>query len=81
MILKHNQKLMKYMGSKNRIAKEILPIILKDRKTNQVYISEYDAPNDFKCVWSKEIKSYMKPSRAIDCTERLFVFSNLKKYV
>lgn len=29
---------MKYMGSKNRIAKEILPIILKDRKEYQPYI-------------------------------------------
>jgi DNA adenine methylase len=28
---------MKYMGGKNRIAKEILPIILKDRKENQNY--------------------------------------------
>jgi len=27
-----------YMGSKNRIAKEILPIILKDRKPNQCYV-------------------------------------------
>lgn len=29
---------MKYMGSKNRIAKEILPIILKDRKPNQYFV-------------------------------------------
>lgn len=29
---------MKYMGSKNRIAKEILPIILKDRKPGQCYV-------------------------------------------
>jgi len=32
---------MKYMGSKNRIAKEILPIILKDRKENQFYIEPF----------------------------------------
>lgn len=32
---------MKYMGSKNRIAKEILPIILKDRKENQTYIEPF----------------------------------------
>ena len=30
-----------YMGSKNRIAKEILPIILKDRKPNQCYIEPF----------------------------------------
>lgn len=28
---------MKYMGSKRRIAKDILPIILKDRKENQIF--------------------------------------------
>ena len=32
---------MKYMGSKNRIANEILPIILKDRKENQYYIEPF----------------------------------------
>src|SRR5574344_764072 len=32
---------MKYMGSKNRIAKEILPIILKDRKENQLYVEPF----------------------------------------
>ena len=32
---------MKYMGSKNRIANEILPIILKDRKPNQYYIEPF----------------------------------------
>jgi DNA adenine methylase len=32
---------MKYMGSKNRIAKYILPIILKDRKEGQWYIEPF----------------------------------------
>ena len=32
---------MKYMGSKNRIAKHILPIILKDRKENQHYVEPF----------------------------------------
>ena len=32
---------MKYMGSKSRIAKEILPLILKDRKKNQYYIEPF----------------------------------------
>ena len=32
---------MKYMGSKNRLAKEILPIILKDRKEGQWYIEPF----------------------------------------
>ena len=32
---------MKYMGSKNRIAKHLLPIILKDRKPNQWYVEPF----------------------------------------
>ena len=32
---------MKYMGSKNRIAKYLLPIILKDRKEEQWYIEPF----------------------------------------
>ena len=32
---------MKYMGSKARIAKHILPIILKDRKPNQLYVEPF----------------------------------------
>jgi len=32
---------MKYMGSKNRIAKYILPIILKDRKDGQWYVEPF----------------------------------------
>ena len=32
---------MKYMGSKNRIAKDILPIILKGRKEDQWYIEPF----------------------------------------
>ena len=32
---------MKYMGSKNRIAKYLLPIILKDRKEGQWYVEPF----------------------------------------
>ncbi|NRB83319.1 MAG: hypothetical protein HRU49_06050 [Winogradskyella sp.] len=32
---------MKYMGSKARFAKDLLPIILKDRKPNQVYLEPF----------------------------------------
>ena len=32
---------MKYMGSKRSLVKEILPIILKDRKTNQWYVEPF----------------------------------------
>ena len=32
---------MKYMGSKNRFAKELLPIILKYRKEHQYYVEPF----------------------------------------
>lgn len=32
---------MKYLGSKNKIAKHLLPIILKDRKPNQYYVEPF----------------------------------------
>jgi len=32
---------MKYMGSKSRIANDILPIILKDRKQDQYYVEPF----------------------------------------
>lgn len=32
---------MKYMGSKNKYAKELLPILLKDRKENQFFIEPF----------------------------------------
>ncbi len=38
---KIKKEYMKYMGSKARIAKEILPIILKDRKPNQWYVEPF----------------------------------------
>jgi len=36
-----NNKIMMYMGSKNRIAKHLLPIILKDRKQGQWYVEPF----------------------------------------
>ena len=32
---------MKYLGSKNKIAKHLLPIILKDRKPEQYYVEPF----------------------------------------
>lgn len=43
-------------------------------KGHKVFISEYKAPNNFKCVWSGSIKSYMKAGRSVDVTEKLFTY-------
>jgi len=45
---------MKFMGSKARIAKEILPIILKDRKNNQWYVEPFAGGMNTIC----EVNSY-----------------------
>ena len=42
------------------------------KKGHEVFISEYNAPNDFKCVWSKEITNSMNTSNTYKPTEKLF---------
>jgi len=44
----------------------------KTKQGHKVFISEYNAPDDFKCVWSGNIKSYMKAGRSENVTEKLF---------
>ena len=41
---------MKYMGSKARFT---------------IFVSEYNAPDDFKCVWQKEAKSSLSANGKI----------------
>lgn len=43
-------------------------------KGHQIFVSEYNAPPDFKCVWSGNIKSYMKAGRSKEVTEKLFTY-------
>ena len=48
---------------------------------NDVIISEYNAPNDFKCIWNCNIKSIAK-GKVVIATEKLFVHESLyEKYV
>lgn len=49
----------------------------KAREGYKIFISEYVAPSDFKCVWSKEIKcglGHRENSKSIDRTEKLFTY-------
>jgi DNA adenine methylase len=41
---------------------------------NQVFISEYQAPNDFKCIWSKDVTNSMNATLTYKPVERLFVY-------
>jgi DNA adenine methylase len=48
------------------------------KQGHTVYVSEYKAPNDFKCVWSKEAKSSLSANGQIGgnklSIERLFLY-------
>jgi DNA adenine methylase len=47
-----------------------------------VYVSEYSAPDDFECIWSKEISASVnnsiKSGRGLKAVEKLFKFSPTK---
>lgn len=45
-------------------------------------ISEYNAPSDFVCIWSKTVTNAMNNKKTYKPTERLFVHENIKdKYL
>lgn len=41
-------------------------------KTNTVYISELEAPNDFECVWEQEVSRSIKTTDKSKAVEKLF---------
>ena len=43
-------------------------------KGHQVFVSEYNAPDDFECVWSKDVKVSIRPTKTLLQTEKLFKF-------
>lgn len=49
-------------------------------KKNVVFISEYYMPNDFECLWQKEVKVLQKSNRIIGeiATEKLFIKNGLE---
>jgi len=50
----------------------------KSKQGNKVYVSEYNAPSDFVCVWQKETNSQLSANGVIGgnkvSTERLFIY-------
>jgi len=49
---------------------------------NQVFTSEYNAPEDFECIWSKEVNNTLvKDTGSKRGTEKLFVWSGNKLWV
>jgi len=53
---------------------------IKSKEGNKVFISEYNAPKDFECIWEKEVKSSLSANGMIGgnktSVERLFTYNN-----
>lgn len=47
---------------------------------HKVFVSEYNAPNDFKCIWEKELNSQLSKKKETEkyskSTEKLFIYAN-----
>lgn len=99
---------MKYVGSKNRLSKYIIPIIqsksgnvvycdppykgttgYKDginynqfyewvrklSRNNIVFISEYNMPSDFRCIWEYKHETTLDTKKHKERIERLWVYN------
>jgi len=49
----------------------------KSLEGHSVFVSEYNAPEDFICVWEKKIASNLSAQGSIEATEKLFIFNDL----
>ena len=45
--------------------------IAKD-KGHSIFVSEYDAPKDFKCIWEKKMNTAINHEKTKKATEKLF---------
>ncbi len=43
------------------------------KKGHVVFVSEYQAPDDFKCVWQKELTNSMNQTKTYKPIEKLFI--------
>ena len=46
----------------------------KTKEGNDVFISEYNAPEDFECVWKMEVTNSMNTTKTYKPTEKLFKY-------
>lgn len=49
--------------------------VRKMSEENMVFCSEYNAPDDFKCVWSKELTTTLDKNSRSKAIERLFTYN------
>lgn len=50
---------------------------IKSLEGHSVFVSEYKAPEDFICVWEKELTTSFSTSDNIKATEKLFIYNDL----
>jgi DNA adenine methylase len=69
-----------YQGTKEYDTKNKFNYILfwdwcrkKTNEGHKVYISEYNAPDDFECIWEKKVNVSIRPNKTLQQTEKLFV--------
>lgn len=53
--------------------------IRKWSKHNIVLVSEYDAPDDFKCIWEQEVNVTINHSSTVKKVEKLFILNKILK--
>ena len=47
---------------------------IKTKQGHKVFISEYSAPDDFKCIWEKDVRVTVGRNNALKHTEKLFIY-------
>lgn len=69
-----------YNTSKNFDHNKFYDWCREQAKHNVVFVSEYNAPDDFECVWEQEVKSSLSANGVIGgnkvSIEKLFLVSN-----
>lgn len=45
-------------------------------KYNYIFVSEYNAPEDFECIWQKDVTTSLKVDKHELRTEKLFIYNN-----
>lgn len=64
----------KYSNAVNFDYDEFWDIMRKWTKYNIVLVSEEFAPDDFECIWQKDVNRSIKTTKKFNSTEKLFKY-------
>ena len=53
--------------------------VRENSKNNIILVSEYNAPNDFECIWSMPVKTHLNNRNKLNKVEKLFIYNKNKK--